>query len=133
MRQGQSGFALSCRSNLKKSETYAVEFASKKTDPDALVIGAGVSGLAAARELARAGLGVIVLEARDRIGGRIATIHDPDTPVPIELGAEFVHGIDPALWDVLRESMTPVVEISGSHFTRDDAGLHESDSFEEMG
>jgi monoamine oxidase len=110
-----------------------VEFTSKKTDPDALVIGAGASGLAAARELAGAGLRVVVLEARDRIGGRISTIHDPETPVPIELGAEFVHGIAPALWDVLRQSVAPVVEISGTHLTRDDAGLHESDSFEEMG
>jgi monoamine oxidase len=80
---------------------------------DVIVIGAGVSGLAAARELVRAGREVIVLEARDRIGGRIHTLHDRQTPVPLELGAEFVHGMHPALWDVLRAAVVPVVELEG--------------------
>ncbi len=64
-------------------------------EADVIVIGAGVSGLAAAADLERAGLRVICLEARDRIGGRILTVHDPLSPVPIELGAEFVHGSPP--------------------------------------
>jgi monoamine oxidase len=58
---------------------------------DALVLGAGAAGLSAARELSRAGRRVIVLEARPRPGGRIHTLYDPFWPVPVELGAEFLH------------------------------------------
>ena len=57
-----------------------------------VIIGAGVAGLAALRDLDRAGKSVLCLEARDRIGGRIYTVHDPLSAIPIELGAEFVHG-----------------------------------------
>ena len=54
------------------------------------VVGAGVAGLAAARDLADAGLEVIVLEARDRIGGRVATIRPDGWEMPVELGANWV-------------------------------------------
>jgi monoamine oxidase len=56
-----------------------------------LVIGAGASGLAAARELRRRGFSVTVVEARDRIGGRVFTHRAFDAP--IELGASWIHGI----------------------------------------
>ena len=59
---------------------------------DVVIIGAGAAGLASARELSGRGKRVCLLEARDRIGGRIHTLHLPDTPLPIELGAEFIHG-----------------------------------------
>ena len=54
------------------------------------VIGAGIAGLTAARDLQDAGFDVVVVEARDRIGGRINTVTDKDWPFPIELGAAFV-------------------------------------------
>jgi monoamine oxidase len=59
---------------------------------DVIVIGAGAAGLAAAQELARAGRSVLVLEARERIGGRCWTRHMPGLEIPVELGAEFIHG-----------------------------------------
>ncbi|HEX2209631.1 MAG TPA: FAD-dependent oxidoreductase [Longimicrobium sp.] len=68
---------------------------------DVVVVGAGVSGLAAARDLSGRGLRVVVLEARGRIGGRIHTLHDPADPLPVELGAEFIDVPGPA-WDTLR-------------------------------
>ena len=57
-----------------------------------LIIGAGAAGLMAARELALAGRKVVVLESRARAGGRMYTIQDPAFRLPVELGAEFVHG-----------------------------------------
>lgn len=57
-----------------------------------IVIGAGLAGLAAARELAAAGHAVLVLEARDRIGGRVWTRHLwPD--LPLDWGASWIHGV----------------------------------------
>lgn len=58
---------------------------------DTIVVGAGVAGLAAAQRLHCGGQSVLVLEARDRIGGRIHTDYD-FAAHPVELGAEFVHG-----------------------------------------
>jgi monoamine oxidase len=70
-------------------------------DFDVIVIGAGAAGVATAGELGRRGLRVLVLEARDRIGGRILSQRPPHWPVAIELGAEFIHGDSPALRRVL--------------------------------
>ncbi len=57
------------------------------------VIGAGLAGLAAARELQAHGHAVVVVEARDRIGGRIWTSSAwPD--LPLDLGASWIHGLD---------------------------------------
>jgi monoamine oxidase len=57
-----------------------------------IVVGAGAAGLAAARDLSASGRRVLLLEARERVGGRVHTLHDPTLATPIELGAEFVHG-----------------------------------------
>uniref|UniRef100_A0A1I8FYD3 Amino_oxidase domain-containing protein n=1 Tax=Macrostomum lignano TaxID=282301 RepID=A0A1I8FYD3_9PLAT len=65
---------------------------------DVIIIGAGVSGLAAAQMLHKAGLRCVVLEARDRIGGRIHTIELPASAehglpsVSVDLGANYLHG-----------------------------------------
>ncbi len=56
-----------------------------------LVIGAGMAGLTAAQDLFGAGEKVVVLEARDRIGGRIITDRTFASH-PVEHGAEFIHG-----------------------------------------
>ena len=57
-----------------------------------VVIGAGAAGLAAAAELARGGRSVLVLEARSRVGGRCWTRRMAGLDIPVELGAEFLHG-----------------------------------------
>ena len=87
-----------------------------------IVVGAGVAGLAAARELTAHGFEPVVLEARDRCGGRILTLHDQAAPTPIELGAEFVHGVHPPLMSVLRESNATVVQQEGEHVSPRDSG-----------
>ncbi|MDQ1128918.1 NAD(P)/FAD-dependent oxidoreductase [Microbacterium sp. SORGH_AS_0888] len=58
---------------------------------DTIVVGAGVAGLAAARVLAGAGRRVAVLEARDRVGGRVWTVRDGDEAT--DLGASWIHGV----------------------------------------
>jgi monoamine oxidase len=67
-----------------------------------VIVGAGAAGLAALAELDRAGRKVLCVEARDRIGGRVQTLYDPLSPAPLELGAEFIHGRSPEIWDVIR-------------------------------
>jgi monoamine oxidase len=80
---------------------------------DVLIIGAGVAGLSAAIDLSRAGVRVEILEARDRIGGRIFTQHDRALSHPIELGAEFVHGRSPEIWQPLQEHRIEALEVQG--------------------
>jgi monoamine oxidase len=78
---------------------------------DALVIGGGIAGLSAARHLAEAGLRVTLLEARDRLGGRIYTHSTAEFPV--ELGAEFVHGRPQEILSLAAEGATPIVPVQG--------------------
>jgi monoamine oxidase len=96
---------------------------------DVLIIGAGAAGLAAAQDLSAGGLRVIVLEARDRIGGRIYTHHDPSVPVPIELGAEFVHGKSPELFEIIKAGHLPFSEVTGRHWYFENGELSKSDDF----
>jgi monoamine oxidase len=78
---------------------------------DVLVIGGGIAGLTAARRLTEAGLRVHLLEARDRLGGRIWTHHEHDYPV--ELGAEFVHGRPKEIFELAAEAGLPLVPVVG--------------------
>ncbi|WP_017613115.1 flavin monoamine oxidase family protein [Nocardiopsis salina] len=63
---------------------------------DVVVVGAGVAGLITARELGRTGKGVLVLEARDRLGGRVWT--DERFGRPLEMGGTWVHWLQPHVW-----------------------------------
>jgi monoamine oxidase len=80
-----------------------------------LIIGAGAAGLAAAQSLCAAGVRVCVLEARDRIGGRLYTIRDPSFPAPVELGAEFIHGRPPEILEIARAAGLTIAEVTGRH------------------
>lgn len=87
-------------------------------DFDVAVIGAGAAGLCAAAELCAAGRSVLLLEARERIGGRIETRHAAGVPLPIELGAEFIHGDAPVTRELLRRAGLPAVDTSGRRAVR---------------
>jgi monoamine oxidase len=80
---------------------------------DTVVVGAGVAGLAAARILAEAGRRVALLEARERIGGRIHTVQSVQGDLPVELGAEFVHGLPAELIDLVDEAGLTRFELDG--------------------
>src|SRR5262249_44275437 len=82
---------------------------------DVLVIGAGAAGLSAARDLSHSGRTVLVLEARDRLGGRIHTLHDPASPTPTELGAEFIHGEPDETFSIVRADKLLVDELPNKH------------------
>ncbi|MGA8428890.1 MAG: NAD(P)/FAD-dependent oxidoreductase [Candidatus Sulfotelmatobacter sp.] len=99
---------------------------------DVIVIGAGAAGLTAAAELAEAGLSVIILEARYRIGGRMFTRHDPHSTLPIELGAEFIHGRPPEIWDELREHKIPITEVDGDNWCVRKGRISECDFFSDV-
>jgi len=82
-------------------------------DFDVAVIGAGAAGLCAAAELCQSGRSVLLLEARERIGGRIDTRHEAGVCLPIELGAEFIHGDAPVTRELLRRAGLVAVDTSG--------------------
>jgi monoamine oxidase len=77
-----------------------------------------VAGLHAGRLLAEAGKRVAIVEARDRIGGRIWTQPiapgDSQLPIAVELGAEFVHGLPPETWALIKQAALSTFEIDGS-------------------
>ena len=85
--------------------------------------------MAAADALRRAGLGVVVLEARDRIGGRVLTHRDARVPVPIELGAEFVHGEAAETTRLLREAGQTVLDLGGEAWERTSGRLHPAQEY----
>ena len=96
---------------------------------DVIVIGAGAAGLIAAGELVEAGQRVALLEARDRIGGRIWTRRETGVAVPIELGAEFIHGHAPITEGLLTAAGATVIEAADSHFALEDGQLSSRGGF----
>lgn len=100
-------------------------------DSDVIILGAGVAGLTAAVQLARAGLRVVLVEARPRLGGRLFTRHDPSTNAAIELGAEFIHGHPPEIFDLARKHHISTVEVSGTPWCFD-TRLHPCEFFSEI-
>lgn len=96
-------------------------------------MGAGAAGLVAARELAHAGRDVLVLEARDRIGGRCYTRHEPGLDMPIEYGAEFIHGRPSATFAALRRYGVAAVKRTGTRWHVQDGELRPSDRAKVLG
>lgn len=74
-----------------------------------------------------------MLEARDRLGGRIYTRREPDVPVPLELGAEFIHGESIATLEWLRRANEPIVDVAQSRWAASKGTLRPADGvFDEL-
>lgn len=94
---------------------------------DALVIGAGAAGLIAALEIALTGRRVAVIEAKDRVGGRIYSFCE--NSLLVELGAEFVHGNLPLTEGLLKKAGAKLVPVKGSIWQHRDGQLSEQEDF----
>lgn len=102
-------------------------------EADIIIIGAGASGLMAARILSKAGKKVIILEARNRLGGRINTVEDNFFSNPVETGAEFIHGDLPVTVGLLKEAGIKFQAIEGDIWRYEDGALKKEEDFVEGG
>ncbi len=93
-------------------------------DSQVLIIGAGAAGLMAADVLSQAGKKCVILEAKNRIGGRIFTVKGPDYS-PIELGAEFIHGRPRVTWELLKRFRMKAVPVSDARWRKNGDGLEQ--------
>ncbi len=87
-------------------------------DADVIILGAGASGLAAARLLTRRGYAVTLIEARERIGGRLLTVRPAGVAIPIEMGATFVHGCPSGMMELVRAAGMTLCELNGQTLMR---------------
>src|SRR3954452_18058761 len=94
-----------------------------ETSEHIVIVGAGAAGLMAARELARAGKRVTILEARERCGGRIHPLPAAEFGYRADGGSEFVHGEAPVTRALLREAGLSLQEIEGERWSFDGAGM----------
>src|SRR5215469_10816969 len=93
-----------------------------------LIVGAGAAGLMTARELARAGKGVTVVEARDRCGGRIYPLPICEFGYPAEGGAEFVHGAATVTRSLMHEARLALLPRAGTRWNTRSGALTSDDS-----
>jgi len=104
-----------------------------------IIVGAGAAGLMAAREFARAGKQVTILEARERCGGRIDPLPAAEFGYRAEGGAEFIHGEAPVTYGLLREAKLSSRPVEGARWnvkhgalSRDEANAPHTDALYEV-
>lgn len=96
---------------------------------DVVVVGAGISGLVCAQELLKRGMKVLVLEAQSRVGGRIFTERNPSLNTPMELGAEFIHGVPESTMKRFESFGVPIYDGCDNHLFYQNGELKNFDDF----
>lgn len=96
---------------------------------DVLIIGAGAAGLIAALEIALTGRNVAIIEARERIGGRAHSLNLPQFDLPVEQGAEFVHGDLKLTHQLLKDAEASLYEVKGRIFQKSGDGIEQQKDF----
>lgn len=115
--------------------TSPIEASESRSDYDVIIIGAGFCGVTAARECRRLGYRTLLLEARNRAGGRTFTV--PFNGKPVDVGGMWIHWSQPYVWTEWRRSGLPLEETMGA--SADRLLVHTSHgerldlSFEKMG
>lgn len=102
------------------------------SERDVIVIGAGAAGLACGRRLGEAGLDVVIVEARDRIGGRAHTIVPPGLGHPIDRGCGWLHSGDRNPFTAIAETLGFTVDRRTAAWDREDGeATDEAEAFGE--
>jgi monoamine oxidase len=96
-----------------------------------IVVGAGAAGLMAAYELSKRNKKVIVLEASARLGGRMYTYQSDEFSMPVELGAEFIHGKVPVTLELLKQGSINYHAIKGKMFHLDRGQFKKENNYSE--
>lgn len=89
-----------------------------------IIIGGGVAGLMAASELAER-FSIILLEGRDRIGGRIYSIRSAHYSLPVEAGAEFIHGNLPLTFQLLKHAGLSYTRVGGKIYRKENGQFNQ--------
>lgn len=96
---------------------------------DVIIVGAGAAGLMAGWELVQTGKRVAVIEAKDRVGGRACTVRDDRFDLPVELGAEFVHGELELTQMLLKKANTGAYKLKGDIWQNEDGTFDDQKDF----
>ncbi|HEX4373594.1 MAG TPA: NAD(P)/FAD-dependent oxidoreductase [Puia sp.] len=100
-----------------------------------IIVGGGIAGLIAAKKLCLQKQQVLLLEARNRLGGRINTIIPDRLPeIVLECGAEFIHGKLPATFELLHNYKIPFHKVEGEmvNLTKEKSSAHEGFAWNKM-
>jgi len=95
-----------------------------------IIVGAGAAGLMAAKELSGKGYNVIVLEAASQAGGRMHTITEDGFDMPVETGAEFIHGKVKLTLSLLKEAGIPYTAVEGDMIPVRNGKWHEHENMD---
>jgi monoamine oxidase len=96
---------------------------------DVIIVGAGAAGISCAQKLEQSGKDFVILEARPRIGGRVFSINEQDSTMPLELGAEFIHGAPRKTVDYLGQYEIPFYDVLDNHLVLKNSKLQKFENF----